>query len=197
MAKPTGEQIADRAMQFKIVVLAQQLTLITLVDEGRVVLRAYQQLTGVGPNDDIPVVFNDGPGHEQIAFSAREILATASKLPGDAVRDLMTMSMTSAVTSLEQMIKEGGHRQPTVPLLQFALHFRNAAAHGNRWYLRGGQPKYPAACRHLTITPDMHGHQAAWGTVTPLLFVHFLDDLANHFVPGLVPPPQSGTDTVR
>lgn len=188
VAKPTGEQIADRAAQFKVMFLAQQLTLITLVDEGRAVLQAYQQLTGVGPNDDIPVVFNDSPGHEQIAFSAREILAVASKLPGDAVRDLMTMSMTSAITTLEQMIKEGDHRQPAVPLLQFALHFRNAAAHGNRWYLRGGQPKHPAACRHLAITPGLHGKQAAWGTVTPLLFVHFLDDLANYFVPGFVPP---------
>lgn len=198
MSTPSGEQIADRAQQFKAVFLVQQLTLITLVDGGRALLRAYQQITSVGPHDDIPVVFNDGPGHDQIAFYASEVLALASKLPGDAVRDLMTMSMTTAATVLEQMIKDGGHRDPAVPLLQFALHFRNAAAHGNRWYLKGGQPKYPAACRHLTVTPDLDGQQAAWGTVTPLLFLYFLDDLANHFVPGLVPPPQQpGAETPR
>lgn len=189
MPKPTGEEIADRAQQFKTVVLAQQLMLITLVDEGRAVLQAYRQLTGAGPDADIPVVFNDGPGREQIGFSAREILSAASKLPGDAVRDLMTMSMTTAATTLGQMIDDGGYRQPSVPLLQFALHFRNAAAHGNRWYLGTGQPKYPAVCRHLTITPDLHGQQAAWGIVTPLLFLYFLDDLANHFMPDMVPPP--------
>jgi hypothetical protein len=187
---PTAEEIADRAQQLKVVMLAQQLTLVTLVDEGQTVLRFHQQITGTGPDGDIPVVLTGGTGHDQLVFSAREVLAAAAKLPGDAIRDLMTMSMTTAATTLGQMLKDGDHYQRDVPLLQFALHLRNAAAHGNRWHLRSGQPKHPAACRYLTITPDLHGRQAAWGTVSPQLFVLFLDDLANHFVPGSVPPPQ-------
>lgn len=182
-----AEEIAHRAQQFKVVVLAQQLTLVTLVDEGRAVLRFHQTLAGIGPDADLPVVLSDGPGHEDLVVSAREVLAAAAQLRGAPIRDLMTMSMMTAATQLGDMIVTGGHSRQDVPLLQFACHFRNAAAHGNRWHFGPGEPKNPATCRHLTLTPDLHGQRAAWGTVTPKLFALYLDDLANYFIPGLVP----------
>ncbi len=79
-----------------------------------------------------------------------------------------------------------------VPLLQFARHFRNACAHGDRWHFNADQPKYPAALRNLVLTRDLRGQQATFVTVSPWHFIEFLDDLSNHFAPGSVPPPTRG-----
>jgi hypothetical protein len=43
------------------------------------------------------------------------------------------------------------------PLWEFFRHCRNAAAHGGRFNLLGGEPKRPASWRGLTITPALAG----------------------------------------
>jgi hypothetical protein len=81
MDGPTGEEIAHRAQEFKIVVLAQQLSLVAITHPALPLLRVHQSLTGVGPQDDIPLVLQDGPEHDELQFSIRDILTTASRLP--------------------------------------------------------------------------------------------------------------------
>jgi hypothetical protein len=194
MDKPTAEEIAHRAQEFKVIALAQQLSVLAIIHPELPLLRFHQQLVQVGPDIDIPLDLHGGVGHDILRLSVREILTAAAKLRGPALsNDLMAMAMLTAATQLGDMITNGGHTRREVPLLQFARHFRNAAAHGNRWHFGPGEPKSPASCRHLTLTPDLHGQRAAWGGggVTPLLFVYFLDDLSNHFASGLVPPPQT------
>jgi hypothetical protein len=85
-----------------------------------------------------------------------------------------------------------GFSAPTstsVPLLQFARHFRNAAGHGDTWNYDASGPPYPAACRKPVLTGAHVGRRATWETVSPRLFVEFLDDITEQFSPGLVPPP--------
>ena len=141
-------------------------------------------------------------GHERIrpgidkvlTFSMREVLTAASTaLPFDVVRDdVFAIGMLHGGIRLGDMINRGGFLNDTsVPLLQFAKHFRNACAHGDRWHFQG-PIKYPATCRGLTITDDLHGKRATMEAVSPRLYVDFLDDIANHFVPGSRPPPAIG-----
>jgi hypothetical protein len=173
--KPLASEIALRADEFKTLYLAQQLSLITLLHPELSVLRHLQSITGGG--DDLPLVLKDGPEEEVLVFSTREILRSASQLRGDVIRD---------------MIFTGGHFRAEVPLLQFARHFRNACAHGDRWHFHGDEPKRPAVCRHLTLTPDLHGQRATWTKVTPRLFVGYLDDIATYFTSDSPAPANAG-----
>jgi hypothetical protein len=43
------------------------------------------------------------------------------------------------------------------PLWQFLRHCRNAGAHGGRFHLAKGEPKYPASFRGLEFTRDLEG----------------------------------------
>jgi hypothetical protein len=120
----------------------------------------------------------------------REILTKLTTLRGPIVgNDLMAVAMLLGATRLGDMILEAGLSSREEPLLQFARHFRNAAAHGDRWEFRGDEPQYPAECRDLALTQDLHGQRATWVTVDPKRYVEFLDDISNHFLPGSVPPP--------
>jgi hypothetical protein len=186
--EPTGEGIATRAQEFKLAFLAQELCLSVLLDPAAPVLRYLQEQTSVGREDDIPIQLQHHSGELALTFSAREILTKVTRLRGQPIIDLMAMSMMTAATQLGDMIDRGGHRRTNVPLLEFSRHFRNACAHGDRWNFLNGAPRTTAACRGLTLTAPMHGQRATWCTVTPRLFVEYLDDLANHFVPGCVPP---------
>lgn len=189
--KPTGEEIAYRAQELKAVMLAQQISLVAITHPALPLLRFHQYLQCEGQDKDIPIVLRDGPEHDEVVFSTRAVLTAASRLRGDVLaHDLMAMSMLVAATRLGDMINSGGHTRRDVPLLEFARHLRNACAHGDRWHFRAGEPRTPAACRHLTLTAALHGQRATWTTVTPRLLVLYLDDLSNYFVPGLVPPPE-------
>lgn len=190
MERSTGEEIAQRAQEFKIVYLAQQLSLTVLAHPDLPMLRHYQTLLESGPGEAIPVDLVDGPEHEKLQFSMREILANVSQLRGEIFQDLMSMSMFNAATRLGYMISTGGHECRDEPLLEFARHFRNACAHGDRWHFLGAEPRVPAICRELILTSSLHGKRATWTTVTPRLFILFLDDLSNYFAPGLARPSQ-------
>jgi hypothetical protein len=102
----------------------------------------------------------------------------------------MSISMLLGGTRIGDLIIKGNHSRRDVPLLQFARHYRNACAHGDRWEFKPGQPETPAVCRGLTITSNLHGQRATWTSVSPRLYVEFLDDISNYFLPGSVPPPQ-------
>lgn len=192
MSTPTAEVIAKRAQELKVVVLAQQLSVTAIMDPRLPLLRVIQHMTEVGSDEDVPLDLSDGPGTDTLRLSAREILTTASQLRGKALgEDLMAGAMLTAATQIGDMIATGQHGRIDVPILQFARHLRNAAAHGNRWHFTRNQPVHPATCRQVTLTADLHGQRAFWGggLITPLLFVLYLDDVTNHFVPGLAPEP--------
>lgn len=142
---------------------------------------------------DVPCELSDDrpSGDERLVYSSREVLTKASALRGAVVgEDLISVSMMLGATRIGDMILFGGHSKSDVPLLQFARHYRNACSHGDRWEFRRDEPKTAATCRHLTLTAALHGQRATFSTVSPRLHVEFLDDLANYFLPGSVPPPQ-------
>lgn len=192
-AGPTAQEIAVRAQELKVLHLALMLTLPSLFDPGVPILRTMLDQVGEPPTGDIPVNLFDGDagtGRECLSYSAREILTAATRLRGDIVsRDLMSISMLNAGIGIGDMIRKGGHNRDDVPLLQFAYHFRNACGHGDVWNYSPQGPPHPAACRGLTLTGALVGRRATWETVSPRLFVEFLDDISEHFAPGLVPPP--------
>ena len=97
--------------------------------------------------------------------------------------------MLLGATRIGDLILQGNYSKTTEPLLQFARHFRNACAHGDRWYFTNGEPKHPASCRGLTLDAALDGKRATYETVSPRLYLEFLDDISNYFLPGSVPPP--------
>ena len=192
-AGPTAEEIAVRAQELKLLHLGLMLTTSSWFDPGVPILRTMLAQAGALPHEDIPVQLvndePDEPGREGLTFSAREVLTKMSQLRGSVVfQDLLSISMINAGIRLGDMIGKGGHYRTDVPLLQFLYHYRNACGHGDVWNYSPQGPPYPAACRGLTLTGALVGRRATWETVTPRLFVEFLDDLANHFLPGPVPP---------
>lgn len=144
----------------------------------------------VDEGGDIPFDVAHGPGEKVISFSTRDALTKLTNLRREVLGDdLMSISMIHGAVRLGDMIDRGGHRASNVPLMEFARHFRNACAHGDRWHFRNGEPKSPAACRELVLTADLQGQRATFVAVSPRRYVEFLDDVSNHFLPGSVPPP--------
>lgn len=191
----TEQEIAERAQQLKILHLALSLSLTSFFDPDLPLLRTTLKFTDPTAHDVPLELPSDLPGDdERIVYSSREVLTKASMLRGDIVgRDLMSVSMILGATRIGDMIQSGGHSKADMPLLQFARHYRNACAHGDRWEFRGTEPKTEATCRHLTLTPSLHGQRATYTSVSPRLHVEFLDDIANYFLPGSVAPPMRQT----
>jgi hypothetical protein len=157
----------------------------------RTLLEQVQDTSG-----DLPIVVGDAPDDdgEKLVFSAREILTKVTQLRGDIIgKDLLSISMLLGATRIGDLILQGNHSKTTEPLMQFARHFRNACAHGDRWYFKNGEPKHPASCRALTLSASLDGKRATYDTVSPKLYVEYLDDVSNYFVPGFVPPPSRKT----
>jgi hypothetical protein len=190
--KTTPIYIARRAQEFKIMTLALYMSVTIMMDPRLPVLQWTLDQARTPRDSDIPIELPYGDEPERLSYSTREVLTKMANLQGDPVKDLLSISMLLAGTRLGHMINTGGHMRQDVPLLQFARHFRNACAHGDRWHFVAGEPKYPAALRDLVLTRDVHGRQATFVTVSPRQFVDFLDDLSNHFAPGCVPPPTRG-----
>ena len=170
--------------------LALTLNLPALLHPQLPALHTFLAVNGLPADADLPVeVMNDPSDADRIVFQAREVFTLASKLRGDTLfHDLISTSMTNAAVRLGDMIQKGGHGRTDVPLLQFARHFRNACSHGDVWNFAADGPPHLAACRSLTLSGNLVGQRATWKTVSPRLFVEFLDDISNYFVPGLVPP---------
>jgi hypothetical protein len=192
VTQPTEPYMAERAQELKVLHLGLMLSIPSLFDPGLPILRTMlaqvQETSG-----DLPLYVGHAPDDEEkIQFSAREILTKLSQLRGDIVsKDLLSISMLLGGTRIGDLIVQGNYSRSDVPLLQFARHFRNACAHGDRWYFKNGEPRYPAACRGLTLDASLDGNRATYETVSPRLYLEFLDDISNYFLPGAVPPPAS------
>ena len=191
---PTGEEIALSAQQWKVLFLGQNLSVMSMLMPDLPVLRAALELAGLPLDGDFSMDLmhgtdEAGPNRERYSFSAREVATKASMLRGTILQDLISMPMLTAALRVHDMVKLSGLNDPNEPLLEFARHYRNACAHGDRWYFRGEEPRRPAQCRDVALTADLHDARATWNVVSPRLHVEFLDDIANFFVPGLVPEP--------
>lgn len=68
----------------------------------------------------------------------------------------MRMSIVTAVIQITDSIVRAGLMR-TTPELQFLRHLRNACAHGNRFHLVAGEPRYPASFKELRILPEHDG----------------------------------------
>lgn len=175
--------IATRAQELKVVYLSLLLSLPTLLDSRLPILQWELARAKVGPNDDIPVNLRYRDGSvEALSFSAREILTKVTRLQGKVLaEDLMSINMLLGGTRLGDMISTGGFMRTDEPLLQFARHFRNACAHGDRWHFGEYEPRHYAAVRDLAITRALKGKRATWHTVSPRHYVEYLDDIAEFF----------------
>lgn len=189
---PTNAEIAQRAQELKVMYLGLMLTLPSMLDPTFPVLRTELARAGVAPDGDLPfhLYHSASDDKESLVYSVREILMKVAMLRGDILgKDLLSISMLLGGTRIGDMISQRGRYPDDVPLLQFARHFRNACAHGDRWNFRNNEPKYPAACRDVVVTRALQDQRATLETVSPRRYVEFLDDISNHFVPGSVPPP--------
>lgn len=171
--------------------LGLMLTIPMLFDPQLPALQWALRLAGAGPDEDPPLqVAHRSDDEEKLTYSSRVVLTLASQMRGKIMNeDLMSVSMLVGGTRIGDLILQRGPWPKDQPLIQFARHFRNACAHGDRWNLRGNERLYPAACRDFVVTRDLDGQRATYGTVSPRLYVEFLDDISNHFMPGSVPPP--------
>lgn len=163
---PVVREIAERAQQFKVLHLAMAFGLPCYFLPGLPILRTMLEFNGATESDDMPLELpSDLPGEdERLVYSAREVMTKASMLRGDIVgKDLMSVAMILGAIRIGDMILSGGYLKSDVPLLQFARHYRNACAHGDRWEFRGrraeGQGDMP--------TPDPYT-----GTKWPAGHVH-------------------------
>jgi hypothetical protein len=188
---PTNAEIAQRAQELKVMHLGLMLTIPMMFDPQLPALQWVLRLAGAGPDEDPPLQLGHRPDDEEkLTYSSRVVLTLASQLRGKIMgEDLMSTSMLVGGTRIGDLIHQRGPWPKDQPLIQFARHFRNACAHGDRWNLKQDEPLYPAACRDFVVTRDLDGKRATYETVSPRLYVEFLDDISNHFVPGSVPPP--------
>lgn len=193
---PPSLTIASRAQEMKIAFLGLSLTLASLLDPTLPILATELRRAGLPPNGDMPFILrHDSSDPEFLNFNVRDILTRASQLHGEVLgKDLMSTAMSMGATRIGFMIIHADMSRKDIPILQFARHFRNACAHGDRWEFKPGQPETPASCRHVVLDASMAGRRATYETVTPRLYVEFLDDISNYFVPGYVPPQEVGTD---
>jgi hypothetical protein len=190
-AAPTNAEIAQRAQELKVMYLGLMLTMPMMFDPRLPALQWGLRQVGVGQDEDIPLELGHKPDDEEkLTYSARLVLMLASQLRGKVMaEDLMAASMLVGATRLGDLIHLCGPWPKDQPVIQFARHFRNACAHGDRWNFVNNEPKYDAVCRDTVLDASLHGQRATYVTVSPRRYVEFLDDISNHFVPGLVPPP--------
>lgn len=173
----TADQIADQADGLKTGYLAITLALPVIVDPRLHILAVHCRYYGQTPTSVFDVVRHDGTVHPSETIGA--ILTRATKLPGAGLGGglLLNTAMFGAVR-LGDELKLAGIDPAGEPLLQFARHFRNACAHGNRWHFQGREPKEPAELRGRALDPSLHGTQALNCWVHHGDFCDYLDDLA-------------------
>lgn len=191
---PTNADIAQRAQELKVMYLGLMLMLPLMFDPQLPALQWALQRGGISEDDIEIQLRHRSEDQEKLTYSVRMVLTLASQLRGPVMaEDLLSASMLVGGTRIGDMIGQRGRYPEDVPLLQFARHFRNACAHGDRWYFRDCEPRYTATCRDTVLDPSLQGRRCTYETVSPRRYVEFLDDISNHFVPGSVPPPGRGT----
>lgn len=178
--QPLAEDVAKRAEELKELFLGISLTLVPLLDPARPLLDVMMRHYGHPPSAPIVVQRKDGSKHS--ARTYEDVLTRCSTLRGPILRDdLLHFAAMHGGTRIGDMIGEGGFRDESNPLLEFARHFRNACAHGNRWHFLGGEPRNPTSLRGRTLDASLHGRRAMPDWLAPGDYLDYLDDIASLF----------------
>ena len=166
---PMNAEIAQRAQELKVMYLGLMLMFPLMVDPQLPALQWALQHGCGGPEDDILLQLGHRPeDQEKLTSSARAVLTLASQLRGPVMKeDLLSASMLVGGTRLRDMIRLRGPWPTDQPLIQFARHFRNACAHGDRWNFHGNEPQYPAACRDTVLDRSLQDRRCTYETVSP------------------------------
>lgn len=174
--------IAQRAVELKLVALALPVSLGPLMHPDRPVLQWMLSLTGAPPDGDIPITL-PSQGECVLSFSMREVMTKITQVRGETLsHDLLSTGMILGAVRLGDLIVRGNYNRKDAPLLQFARHYRNACAHGDRWHFRPDEPKAVASVRGLTLTRNLNGTRATFATVSPRLHIEFLEDVHAYFL---------------
>lgn len=172
----TAEEIADRAQNLKTGFAGLSLALPTLLDPGLPVLDYYRRY---GTPADAPFQIKRVDGTMHSDESIGTVLKRVTETPGGGLgEDLLPLTALHGALRIGDDLQASGLIEKTSPLLQFARHFRNACAHGNRWHFVNGEPRYPAELRGRSLGPAMHGTQAVFDWVGPGDYLDFLDDIS-------------------
>lgn len=156
---------------------ASMLAEISLIHPDAPIARWYS--TNMG-DSDFPVVISGSKEHQRIPFSAKWILSEIQKIPGQEVwEDYFSAPMLFGAMQIGNKLEEafGKSFPKSEPLLQFARHFRNAAAHGDRWYFRKGEPRFAAEAAGIRLTSTMDGKRATYKTVGPYEYVLYVSEV--------------------
>lgn len=169
-------EIADRATDLKTAYLGITLALVPLLDP-RVPLLDYYKTFDQTDTSPFEVARKDGTLHSAERLSA--ILMRATQLHAAGLReDSLSFAAMYGATRLGDDLSAAGLIRKDEPLLQFARHFRNACAHGNRWHFAKNEPAHPAILRGRRLEASLHGTQAMYGWLAPGDYLDFLDDLS-------------------
>ncbi|QRV02626.1 hypothetical protein JTE88_02460 [Arcanobacterium phocisimile] len=145
-------------------------------------VRIRETLFGDSCASDFPIYVNGETPEEELVFSGTVVLERARSTLSNALReDAMSAAMMLGVTRLADLVYKRECHDSQSELLEFMRHFRNACAHGNRWNFAKNEPRLPAGTEKLQISRDLQGERAAWGTVTPYIYLHFLIEMLTHF----------------
>lgn len=174
-----GEHIARLTEELKAGFLGINMALLPLVDTALPLLPLFDRY---GLNPDAPVIVRRQDNTVYSARSLREVLTDATAVPGAGLRgDMLAFTVMHGMTRVGDTIQQADLWDSSSPLLEFARHFRNACAHGNRWHFRGREPRHPAALRGRAIDVSLHGTRAVNEWLGPGDYLDLLDDLAVHF----------------
>jgi hypothetical protein len=180
----TAAAISRRALELKAVFLGQVIWTGISAAAPRDVLAAMNTLCGATEPtyDDLPITVGEETEPFCQQHMASAILHAHQRMSGDSrVDDIMTAAMTLGAMRIGDLITRGNHRDRAVPLLEFARHLRNAAAHGGTWHFRPHEPASPATLGDRSLTRHAHGTQTFFAWVSPQLYALFLDEVHHHF----------------
>lgn len=170
--------LIDTANSLKSLFLAQNLTLTAMMHPSTPVLNWFHSYLGAPPNSDLPIDLMKRDSDEGLRFSAKQAFQHVQKMPNADVRkDLLAGPILSGALKIGNILTDSQLIVPQNSLTQFAKHFRNAAAHGDKWHFKGNEPNHPAHTRDVRIDRSLHGSRATFHTVGPYEYFRFLDEI--------------------
>ncbi|MCT1551540.1 hypothetical protein [Brevibacterium casei] len=170
--------VAEAANSFKALFITQYLSLFAMRHPSAPILAWYRQLSGLSEGADIPMDLRRQDDQEGLRISAMQAFERVQELPSVEVqKGLLAGPMLIGAMKIGELVERYGLNRADRPLTQFARHFRNAAAHGDKWYFKPGEPKNPAFTRDVTLDRSLAGSRATFNVVGPYEYFRFLDEI--------------------
>jgi len=107
-----------------------------------------------------------------------------SNLPNDLKGPLHTELIRKycslfCITVFEILKEDSRYQQVSEqPVIQFLRHIRNGCAHNNKFYLKHGEPRYPAKFRSKTIEKSLQGREVLFSYLSPGDIPYLLEDVS-------------------